>query len=419
MLERYGLKKPKNNLWMKLLNSLNNKILRNYYLKVNSKICTHLRIRNLLKRFQIQFRLFWYSFITSMIKFVTPKIPLPLNQQQIIQPPSIIILIISRILLDFGEFVVTQVYTTYSERLYSHLENKTNNNNINNGRIIIEPINIYGEKFFISKELAQDVRGIVGFCKDVSQRVLERYLEITGNKLSKNIRDFYGCHSKNMKSGSSPSDVNDDDNNSKVSEIWIKAINELTFIEKMVMTLYGPHEEIIENSDIKEKKQNNPQLSSSSLNLLQPGRDDPPPISSSYSHSNSSFSSISSNLAKASPNLFASSANLMSNIDKLFSDRIEIFGIADFSKFGIMLGIIKIMLKTWIEMIRIQTLSRKTFQQIQIDSEYMRIKLWKFIEDERVLNTMLQELASSAFKRCAEDPAPLDNAVIEKIVGGL
>ncbi|CAG8458877.1 847_t:CDS:10 [Diversispora eburnea] len=272
-------------------------------------------IKNLLKKFQIQFRSFWYSLITSMIKYVTPKIPLPLNQQQILPPPSIVILIISRILLDFGEFVVTQ-------------------------------------------ELAQDVRGIVGFCKDVSQRVLERYLEVIGNKLSKNIRDFYG-YSKNMKFSS-----DDDDNNNKVSEIWIKTINELTFIEKTVMALYGPHEEIMDD-------------------------------------------------------IVENSANLMSNIDKLFSDRIEIFGIAEFSKVGIMLGIIKIMLKTWIEMIRIQTLTQKTFQQIQIDSEYMRIKLWKFIEDERVLNTMLQELASSVFKRCAEDPAPLDNAVIEKIVGGI
>ncbi|CAG8849517.1 1503_t:CDS:2, partial [Racocetra persica] len=35
----------------------------------------------------------------------------------------------------------------------------------------------------------------------------------------------------------------------------------------------------------------------------------------------------------------------------------------------------------------------------------------KYIEDERILNTMLQELASSAFRRCAEDPSPLENTV--------
>jgi hypothetical protein len=34
-------------------------------------------------------------------------------------------------------------------------------------------------------------------------------------------------------------------------------------------------------------------------------------------------------------------------------------------------------------MIRLNTLTNKSFQQLQVDSEYMRVKLWRFIEDER------------------------------------
>ncbi|CAJ0627609.1 2309_t:CDS:10, partial [Entrophospora sp. SA101] len=105
-----------------------------------------------------------------------------------------------------------------------------------------------------------------------------------------------------------------------------------------------------------------------------------------------------------------SSIHLISHIDKLFSDRIEIFGIVEMNRNGVMMGLIKILLKEWVEMIRLQLLTNRSFQQIQLDSEFVRIKFWKFIDDERLINTMLQELTSNAFRRCVEDPLPLENS---------
>jgi hypothetical protein len=68
-------------------------------------------------------------------------------------------------------------------------------------------------------------------------------------------------------------------------------------------------------------------------------------IKSPYAHSNSSYSSISSTRSRTSPNPFTSSVQLTSHIDKLFSDRVEIYGIVEMSIVGIMMGIIKILLK--------------------------------------------------------------------------
>ncbi|CAJ0847282.1 8441_t:CDS:2 [Entrophospora sp. SA101] len=145
--------------------------------------------------------------------------------------------------------------------------------------------------------------------------------------------------------------------------------------------------------------------------------------SSYYSNSNSSKNSVNSinnntnvnslKAAATSPNntFNNSSIHLISHIDKLFSDRIEIFGIVEMNRNGVMMGLIKILLKEWVEMIRLQLLTNRSFQQIQLDSEFVRIKFWKFIDDERLINTMLQELTSNAFRRCVEDPLPLENSV--------
>ncbi|CAG8645123.1 2561_t:CDS:10, partial [Acaulospora morrowiae] len=381
-------------------------------------------IEDFLTMFQAQLRNFWHSLVKSMTKFVSPKIPQP-QDQQISQPPAIVVLVMSRILLDFGEIVVSQVYTSYSDRLYPQRDsNVTIGMNVYDG---------YNQRNLIAKEFAQDVREIVGLCKDVAQRTLERYVEIVGNKLSSDIRYLYSSYTSMSLSSNGVDDSISKTQPSKVSEIWLKTISELTYVEKEAIMLYESHDEeedesINENSTMQQNKGDAQSMYLDPSSAIRPTGEPSPNVTSGnntllkppYSHSNSSYSSVNSGRAKTSPNPFASQVHLMSHIDKLFSDRIEVYGIVDFTKFGIVMGVVKILLKTWIETIRMQTLTNQEFQQIQIDSEYMRIKLWKFVEDERlgIMNTMLQELASSAFRRCAEEPLPLENSIIEKIVNG-
>ena len=90
----------------------------------------------------------------------------------------------------------------------------------------------------------------------------------------------------------------------------------------------------------------------------------------------------------------------MSGIDKLFSERVEYFGLVDGSHSGILMSIVKVLVKvhaqisipvcisqdiyynmitnqqSLIEEVRMVTLNRAGFHQMQLDIEYLRMHLW-------------------------------------------
>lgn len=68
---------------------------------------------------------------------------------------------------------------------------------------------------------------------------------------------------------------------------------------------------------------------------------------------------------------------------KLFSERIEIFSTVEFNKVSILTGIIKISLKTFMECVRLKTFSKYGLQQIQVDTHYLQLYLWRFVADEK------------------------------------
>lgn len=106
--------------------------------------------------------------------------------------------------------------------------------------------------------------------------------------------------------------------------------------------------------------------------------------------------------------------NLMSNIQKLFSERIEVFTSVDFSKVSVLTGIIKIALKTLLECVRLRTFSKYGLQQIQVDTHYMQLFLWRFVNDENVVRFLLDEAVNSAVHRCI-DPQLMEPSVVEMI----
>ncbi|XP_065649372.1 vacuolar protein sorting-associated protein 51 homolog isoform X2 [Hydra vulgaris] len=106
--------------------------------------------------------------------------------------------------------------------------------------------------------------------------------------------------------------------------------------------------------------------------------------------------------------------SLMSNIQKLFTERIEVFTAVDFNKISVLTGIIKIALKTLVECIRLRTFSKYGLQQIQVDTHYLQMYLWRFVHDENIVHFLLDEAINSAVHRCIE-PEMMEPSVVEMI----
>ncbi|XP_039285444.1 vacuolar protein sorting-associated protein 51 homolog [Nilaparvata lugens] len=102
------------------------------------------------------------------------------------------------------------------------------------------------------------------------------------------------------------------------------------------------------------------------------------------------------------------------HIHKLFSERIEIFAPVEFSKVSILTGIIKISLKTFLECVRLRTFSKYGLQQIQVDTHYLQLYLWRFVADENLVHFLLDEILGSAINRCL-DPVLMEPSVVEII----
>lgn len=97
-------------------------------------------------------------------------------------------------------------------------------------------------------------------------------------------------------------------------------------------------------------------------------------------------------------------------IDRLFVEKVDVFGRVDMAKSAIKLAVIKIVLKSTVETVRTRTLGRNGFQQLQVDAEYLRINMWRFDVNERIANNMITDIVSSAQNRCV-DPVPMDQSV--------
>ncbi|KAH8401084.1 hypothetical protein KR009_003009 [Drosophila setifemur] len=116
-----------------------------------------------------------------------------------------------------------------------------------------------------------------------------------------------------------------------------------------------------------------------------------------------------SNWSNYTPSQLESS--YVSNIHRLFSERVEIFTSVEFTKASIVMGIIKIGLKTLLECVRLRTFSKYGLQQIQVDAHYLQMNLWRFVSDENLVNFLLDEILGSAVQRCLESVLMEPNAV--------
>ena len=82
---------------------------------------------------------------------------------------------------------------------------------------------------------------------------------------------------------------------------------------------------------------------------------------------------------------------------------------------GVMLAIVKILLKTLCEITRLRTFGKSGFQQLQVDVEYARVHLWRYLNDDKLVNTMLDGVIADATGRSFE-PMGMEASVVEKIL---
>ena len=103
-------------------------------------------------------------------------------------------------------------------------------------------------------------------------------------------------------------------------------------------------------------------------------------------------------------------------IDRIFSEKISIFGKVEFNTNSVLIGILKIVLKGLSESVRVQTFSKRGFQQIELDSNYIQNMLPSIITSENdVLVSLLKDAMTSAGERCL-NPEHLARDKIQEIL---
>jgi hypothetical protein len=87
---------------------------------------------------------------------------------------------------------------------------------------------------------------------------------------------------------------------------------------------------------------------------------------------------------------------LISTLDKLFDEKITYLPQElELKSVPIVASLVKCILKSFIECVRLKSYSSTQYQQIQVDVGYIRLHLWEFA-DEKVVNILCDEILASA-----------------------
>lgn len=111
----------------------------------------------------------------------------------------------------------------------------------------------------------------------------------------------------------------------------------------------------------------------------------------------------------------AKSQFLESHLAKLFEQKMEIFTKVEHTQESVVSTVVKLCLKSLQEFVRLQTLNRSGYQQIQLDIEFLKNPLKEYVDDEAVVDLLLKEVINAAHERCL-DPIPLEPPILDKLV---
>uniref|UniRef100_A0A915JVH3 Vacuolar protein sorting-associated protein 51 homolog n=1 Tax=Romanomermis culicivorax TaxID=13658 RepID=A0A915JVH3_ROMCU len=125
------------------------------------------------------------------------------------------------------------------------------------------------------------------------------------------------------------------------------------------------------------------------------------------------LSKFSTSQIAGSPREFADTT-LSSTLGKLWTEKVEYFSSVQFNRLSVTSGVVKICLKTLLESVRLKTFGKFGLQQMQVDCRYLQTLLWRFVQDEKLVDTLLDEILSSTLNRCIEVQL-MEPSVIELI----
>ncbi|CAK9202426.1 unnamed protein product [Sphagnum troendelagicum] len=104
------------------------------------------------------------------------------------------------------------------------------------------------------------------------------------------------------------------------------------------------------------------------------------------------------------------------DIAKLFTRRIELFTKVEYTQASVVSAVVKLVLKTFQEFVRLETLNCCGYQQIQLDVHYLRNALQNLINNDPVVDALFDEVCAAASDRCNVEPVPLDIAAMNRLV---
>ena len=108
---------------------------------------------------------------------------------------------------------------------------------------------------------------------------------------------------------------------------------------------------------------------------------------------------------------------LQRNVDRLFREKLKIFrDVIEATQIAILGGVTKILLKSFLEAIRLETLSAAGFKQLQVDIAFLRPKLRRFSDDDAAIDYLMDEALTAATERSLEPPELLDSATVRRIL---
>uniref|UniRef100_A0A915Q0E7 Vacuolar protein sorting-associated protein 51 homolog n=1 Tax=Setaria digitata TaxID=48799 RepID=A0A915Q0E7_9BILA len=110
------------------------------------------------------------------------------------------------------------------------------------------------------------------------------------------------------------------------------------------------------------------------------------------------------------------SCSLSSTLDKLWSERVDLYTNVEFNRVSILTAIVNIALKSLLECVRLQTFSRFGLQQIQVDCCFLRQNLWRYLSDEQIALSLIDEIVSSAVHRSI-DPKLMEPITVKAVCG--
>ncbi|KAL1917285.1 uncharacterized protein VTP21DRAFT_4941 [Calcarisporiella thermophila] len=366
---------------------------------------------NFLLCFQENFKEFWETCLNLLMQSTLSATQTP-QATHTLPSEAYLALFATRVSMCFSEKVVMNMYDAFSRRLYSSDDSRMfqDERALSNGSVIIG-------------NLLPDAKDAVGMCKEYTQRFINRYVELVGNSLSYHVRSHRFSQNRPSLATVKPE---------RPSSVWNHIIQQIAVVERELEPLFGVNiEEDDSVKDLSSESSRRYSTREQGSNLFHGSGANTGGGGFLYgTGSNASMSSFHSTQTSNAGGMGGGGGSrghvyepaaghqhhlLLNHIDRLFSERVEIFGRVEISRTGVMLGLIKILIKALIETLRMQTLTQYDFQQVQLDVEYLRVHLWRFTPDEKLMNSMLEEAVSCAYRRCI-DPLPLEAAYIENIV---